>query len=96
MAVRLHTCVPPPPRLPSVCEINVVWVWSVLLLLHSFATSFHRRVERPVGLHFMSASLAFQFIHTVSALDSTGPGWVPNQHIFNIMNSFYNRFSRIV
>lgn len=75
MAVRLHTCVPPPPRLPSVCEINVVWVWLVLLLLHSFATSFHRRVERPVGLHFMSASLAFQFIHTVSALDSTGPGW---------------------
>lgn len=48
---------------------------SVLLLLHSFATTFHRRVKRPVGLDFMPASLAFQFIHAVSVLDSTG-SWV--------------------
>lgn len=32
MAVRLHTCVPPPPRLPSVCEINVLSVWGQTVL----------------------------------------------------------------
>lgn len=71
--VQLCTCVPPPPPacLPSVCEINVVFVWisaAFVALLHLSQKG--KQAYRPQP----HASL-LPFISTVSALDKAG-SWV--------------------
>lgn len=73
MTVQLCTCVPPPPPacLPSVCEINVVFVWisaAFVALLHLSQKG--KQAYRPQP----HASL-LPFISTVSALDKAG-SWV--------------------
>lgn len=66
----------PPPRLPSVCEINVLSVWvSAAFVFPSPPPFTRRRVKRTCGLSFMPASLAFQIRDAVSLWTALAPGW---------------------
>lgn len=60
MAVWLHTCVPPPPRLPSACEINVVSVWvsaaAFVFLRHHLSQKKGKETCRP-QLHASLSSI---------------------------------------
>lgn len=78
---RVHLCtgVPPlpPTHLPSVCEINVVFVWvnaaSVALLCYFLSWREGKQACRPQSYATLLAH--FCLIHIVSALDRAG-SWV--------------------